>query len=70
MHARECILLCSLFFQVTYYSHSKMQRRPPGFHLGLKVGGVWARKHAAKWLATPTFVAHTPYYMLVHHRQY
>ncbi len=23
--------------------------------------------HAAKCLATPTFVDHTPYYMLVHH---
>ncbi len=43
MHARECILLCSLFFQVTYYSHSKMQRRPPGFYLGLKVGGGFGR---------------------------
>ncbi len=37
----------------------------PGFHLGLKVRGkVW---HAAKCLATPIFVAHTPYYMLVYH---
>ena len=25
------------------------------------------RKHAAKYLATPTFVDHTLYYMLVHH---
>ncbi len=35
----------------------------PGFHLRLK---VWARV-SAKCLATPTFVDHTPYYMLVHH---
>ncbi len=37
-----------------------------GFHLGLKVGGG-RFTHAAKCLATPTFVVHTPYYMLVHH---
>ncbi len=40
-----------------------------GFHLGLKFGGagLGTRKHAATYLATPTFVITTPYYMLVHH---
>ena len=43
----------------TYYTLS-------GFHLELK---VWRGRftHAANCLATPTFVDHTPYYMLVHH---
>ncbi len=36
-----------------------------GFHLGIKIfgGKVYAR---CKCLVTPTFVDHTPYYMLVH----
>ncbi len=38
-----------------------------GFHLGFKVWGGGRFTHTAKCLATPIFVDHTPYYMLVHH---
>ena len=53
-------------YQKQYQNHNLQNVYHSGFHLGLKVlGGRFT--HAAKCLATPTFVDHTPYYMLVHH---